>query len=196
MMSALVARAQAGDANAISAIYARYAEALARFILRNVGDRLIAEDLLQDVFVRMLAGLSRYQDRGYPISTWLYRIARCRVIDWQRASAQRRVERLDHVAEVLLSEPGPDGEQTAADREATQRELALALAQLTPRQAAVIRLRFVAELPGEAARSAITEVAQRLGLTPSMVKALQHRGLATLRRRLITQGTYHPAEAA
>jgi RNA polymerase sigma-70 factor (ECF subfamily) len=189
MMSALVARAQAGDANAISAIYARYAEALARFILRNVGDRLIAEDLLQDVFVRMLAGLSRYQDRGYPISTWLYRIARCRVIDWQRASAQRRVERLDHVAEVLLSEPGPDGEQTAADREATQRELALALAQLTPRQAAVIRLRFVAELP-------ITEVAQRLGLTPSMVKALQHRGLATLRRRLITQGTYHPAEAA
>ena len=37
---------------------------------------------------------------------------------------------------------------------------------------------------------------ERFVLTPGMVKSLQHRGLATLRRRLAQQGAYHPAEAA
>ena len=66
-----------------------------------------------------------------------------------------------------------------------QQQLAAALHTLTDRQAAVIRLRFLADLP-------IAEVAQRLALTPLAVKALQHRGLARLRTEL---SPYH-AEAA
>ena len=178
----------APDPNDVAAVYARYAPALRRFLLRRVGDTLVAEDLLHDVFVRMLVGLPQYEERGYPVSAWLYRIAACRATDWLRANGRRWAESLDQALEAA-SEGWPDGEETAADREAEQRDLAAALAQLTERQAEVIRLRFFAELP-------IAEVAQRLGLTPGMVKSLQHRGLATLRRRLAQQGAYHPAEAA
>ena len=181
---ATVARAQAGDDAAITAIYVRYATPLSRFILRRVGDPVVAEDLLQDVFVGMLAGLPSYEDRGHAIGAWLYRMAACRVIDWRRAT-RRCVLPLDQ-AGPLASADGLDGATTAADRSAQQRQLAAALTTLTDRQAAVIRLRFLAELP-------IAEVAQRLALTPLAVKALQHRGLVQLRIRL---RPYHPAEAA
>jgi RNA polymerase sigma-70 factor, ECF subfamily len=173
---ALVARAQAGDTDAIAAIYAQYARPLLRFIVHRVGDPLVAEDLLHDVFVRMLAGLPAYQERGFPIGSWLYRIATCRVIDWRRRSCRRGAVSIDEEFE-LASDEWPDGERTLADQEAEQHTLDRALGQLTGRQAAVIRLRFFAELP-------IAEVAQRLGLPPGTIKALQHRGLATLRRQL------------
>jgi len=53
----------------VAAVYARYASPLYRFMLRRVGDYLVAEDLLQDVFVRMLVGLPQDEERGYPISS-------------------------------------------------------------------------------------------------------------------------------
>ena len=180
--SALVARAQAGDGAAITAIYARYATPLYRFILRRVSDPTVAEDLLQDVFVGMLAGLPSYKDRGYPIGSWLYRMAACRVIDWQRVTARRRVAPLEYAGQQASADD-LDGADTAADRVAQQRALATAMTTLTDRQAAVIRLRFFADLP-------IAEVAQRLALTPLAVKALQHRGLVQLRTQL---SPYHPA---
>ena len=62
-----VARAQAGDAAAITAISTRYATPLSRFLMRRVGDTRVAEDLLQAVFVGMLAGLPRYEARGHAI---------------------------------------------------------------------------------------------------------------------------------
>lgn len=180
--------APAPEPDDVAAVYARYAPALHRFILHRVGDALVAEDLLHDVFVRMLVGLPQYEDRSYPVSAWLYRIAACRAVDWLRVNGRRRAASLDQATEVA-SEGWPDGEQTAVDRELEQRELAAALAQLNERQAVVIKLRFFAELP-------VAEVAQQLGLTPGTVKSLQHRGLATLRRRLVQQGAYHSAEAA
>lgn len=179
--------APTSEPDAVAAVYACYAAPLYRFILRRVGDPLVAEDLLQDVFVRMLVGLPAYEDRGYPISAWLYKIAACRAVDWLRGSGRRRTTALEQVV-GLASEAWPDGEQSAADCEGERQLLLAALEQLTERQASVIRLRFVAELP-------TAEVAQRLGLTLGMVKSLQHRGLATLRRQLVQQGTYHSAEA-
>lgn len=171
----------------VAAVYAHYRRPLLRFIMHRVGDPAVAEDLLQDVCVRMLVGLPQYEERGYAVSAWLYRIAACRVIDWLRANGRRHTTSLDHALE-LASGGWPDGEDTAADREAEQRVLAAALAQLTERQAAVIWLRFCAELP-------IVEVTERLGLTPQAVKALQHRGVAQL-RQLLADSPYHPAGAA
>ena len=180
-----VARAQAGDDAAITAIYARYATPLSRFILRRVSDPVVAEDLLHDVFVRMLAGLPSYEERGFPIGSWLYRMAACRVIDWQRVTARRPVAPLEQAGR-RVSVDSLDGVATNVDLGVTQQRLAAAFTTLTDRQAAVIRLRFFAEL-------SIAEVAQRLALTPLAVKALQHRGLAQLRTQL---RPYHPAEAA
>ncbi len=180
-----VRHAQAGDETAITAIYARYATPLYRFILRRVSDPAVAEDLLHDVFVSMLAGLPNYEDRGNPIGSWLYRMAACRAIDWQRVTARRQVAPLAYAGRQA-SVDNLEGVATNVDHVAQQQQLAAALTTLPDRQATVIRLRFLAEL-------SIAEVAQRLALTPLAVKALQHRGLAQLRTQL---SPYHTAEAA
>lgn len=171
-----------------AALYLRYARPLFAFILHRVGDPGVAEELVQDVFERMLIGLPQYEDRGYPVGAWLYKIAACRAVDWIRKHSRRHLNSLDYLSE-LADEAWPDGEDCRADREARQRVLLAALEQLTERQAAVIRLRFFAELP-------IAEVANRLGLTPQAVKALQHRGVAQLRLLLTPHGAYHAGEAA
>ena len=183
----LIAQAKAGDADAITAIYERYATPITRFIFQRVGDRSLAEDLSQDVFVRMLASLPTYEDRGYPIGAWLYRMATCRVIDWRRVHQHRQHEPLEQI-ERFTREGELDTVFLAVARADEQRALRAALTTLSARHASVLRLRFLAGLP-------IAAVAQRLALTQQAVKALQHRALAQLRVRLDQQRRYHAAAA-
>src|SRR5258708_34060812 len=86
----LVIRAKAGDHTAFAQIYERYAPAIYRYIYFRVGEAELAEDLQAEVFLRMLEGLHRYEDRGWPISAWLYRIARDRTIDIIRRRRNRQ----------------------------------------------------------------------------------------------------------
>jgi RNA polymerase sigma-70 factor (ECF subfamily) len=163
-----------------AAAYKRYARRLFVFILQRVGDPAVAEELVQDVFERMLIALPHYEERGYPLSAWLYKIAACRAVDWLRKNSRRRLYSL----ELAVERPGeawPDGDDTAADRQAEQRAILAALAQLPERQAEVLRLRFFDELP-------LADVAAQLDLSLGSVKALQHRGVAQLRSML----THHP----
>ncbi|HET9223298.1 MAG TPA: sigma factor, partial [Roseiflexaceae bacterium] len=76
--SALIARAKAGDPDAISGLYERYAPQIRRYIASRLGDPILAEDICGDVFVKVLESLDRYEDRGWPFSAWLYRIAYAR----------------------------------------------------------------------------------------------------------------------
>src|SRR5262245_15592536 len=90
--SDLVRRAKAGDDRAISQIYERYSAPIYRYALFRVRETELAEDIRADVFVRMLEGMPRYEDRGWPLSAWLYRIAHDRTIDMlRRRWTQRRV---------------------------------------------------------------------------------------------------------
>ena len=77
-----------GNAKAFELLYQRHKEPLFRFILRQVTDRSISEELFQDVWSRVIA-----QRRDYHVSakftTWLYTIARHRVIDYHRVAGKR-----------------------------------------------------------------------------------------------------------
>lgn len=152
-------------ASIIADAYAHDADALLRYILQRVEHPQDAEDLLQDVFVRVLELQADYEERGFPLSTLLYRIAHGRTIDWQRRQTHRRTVRIPDVA---------DGQPPVGERMLTEPDLADALARLSPRQRAVLAWRFTEG-------ATITETAARLGLTPPVVKALQHRALVRLR---------------
>ena len=169
--SELIVRAKAGDEAALSQIYERYAPAIYRYIYYRVGERELAEDLQADVFVRMLEGMHRYEDRGWPISAWLYRIAHDRTIDTLR----RRTSR----PQVPLEAWGGtcDGPETSVGAQIEYEELSRTLAHLTDEQRQVIQLRFLAEMSTQ-------EVAQQLGRTEGSVKALQHRGIQSLARHM------------
>ena len=70
----LLARAKAFDHEALSLIYDRYCPAIYRYIYYRVNDADLAADLQAEVFLRMLEGIRKYEDRGWPLSAWLYRI--------------------------------------------------------------------------------------------------------------------------
>lgn len=170
--SELIKRAQNGDQAAFAQIYHRYAQPLYRYIYFRVGDADLAEDLRAEVFLRVFESLDRYEDRGWPLSAWLYRIARDRTVDVIRRSRLRQTVSLESWSGAC---EGPDHEVvTRLDCEELRRHLC----DLTDDQRQVIYLRFMADL-------SIQEVAQRLGRSEGAVKALQHRGLQSLARRLV-----------
>ncbi len=171
--SQLIERAKTYDAQALSELYRRHADAIFRYVFYRVGDRSVAEDLVGDVFVRALEGLPSYQDTGSPFEAWLYRIAHARVVDHYRRQKVRRAAPLD---EKLAADEGTDPDRLAAHQDDLRRVWE-ALALLTDEQQQVISLRFIAGY-------STVEVAQALGKTEGAVKALQHRGLASLRRLL------------
>lgn len=167
----LIVRAKAGDHSAFTQIYERYAPGIYRYIYYRVGEVELAEDLQAEVFLRMFEGLHRYEDRGWPISAWLYRIARDRTIDIIRRRRNRQ-----HVP--LETWGGScDGPEHNVAMQLEYEELRHTLNDLTNDQRQVIQMRFMAEM-------SIQEVAQTLGRTEGSVKALQHRGLQSLARRL------------
>src|SRR5918912_114581 len=109
--SALIGRAKAGDAEAISALYERYAPQIRRYIVARLGDPALAEDICGDVFVKVLESLDRYEDRGWPFSAWLYRIAYARTVDVLRQARRRPSIPLD---ETLLGALDPPDEAIMA----------------------------------------------------------------------------------
>ncbi len=168
---ALVARAQAGDVDAFAEIYAMFAAPVHRYLRSRVREPRDAEDLLQATFLRAIEALPRWQPRGAPFSAWLFRIARNAAID--HARGHRSDIDLGTVAEAAA--PGADPAERAPADLATV--LAEALATLTPDQRDVISLRYFADLSGP-------EISRTLGKDEAAVRALQMRGLASLRRAI------------
>lgn len=159
------------DPQRIGQIYEQHAAALYRYIYFRVQDTQLAEDLLADVFVRMLEGIHRYEDRGWPISAWLYRIARDRIIDTMRRQVRQCHIPLEHWHGI---DDGPASQTDMHDDHAALRRFFFCLTHL---QRTVLWLRFVDE-------RSLQEVARDLGLTVSAVKSVQYRGLKTLARLL------------
>jgi RNA polymerase sigma-70 factor (ECF subfamily) len=81
-------KAQRGDERAFSFIVRAYQIPVYSYVLRMVGDRALAEDLTQEVFLRVFQGLPRFSLRS-KFTTWLFQVTKNRVLDELRASERR-----------------------------------------------------------------------------------------------------------
>lgn len=178
METNLITRAKAGDAEAISSLYERYAPRIRRYIASRLGDPALAEDICGDVFVKVLESLDRYEDRGWPFSAWLYRIAYARTVDVLRQARRRPFLPLD---EALLAALEPPDEAIMA--RISYHEITAVMELLTKEQRLVLRLRFDED-------RSLAEIAESLGRSIGSVKALQHRGLTRLAQALAAQPGY------
>jgi len=97
-------KAQRGDERAFSLIVRAYEVPVFNYVLRLVGDRALAEDLTQEVFIRVFQGLPKFSLRS-KFTTWLFQVTKNRVLDELRASERRprSVVAIDDIAplEVL-----------------------------------------------------------------------------------------------
>lgn len=168
----LVRRASGGDPAAFAALYDLFAPRLRRYLRHQVRGDDRVEDLVQQVFVKMIEALPRYQSRGIPFGAWVFRVARNLVIDERRTAHP--------TAALELAETHPaDGEDpvVAAIRADDRRHLLTAIDNLPRDQRDVLVWRFLAELSP-------AETALLMGRTSEAVRALQHRAIVTLRSRL------------
>ncbi len=81
-------KAQRGDERAFSIIVRAYQIPVYNYVLRMVGDRSLAEDLTQEVFLRIFQGLPRFSLRS-KFTTWMFQVTKNRVLDELRATERR-----------------------------------------------------------------------------------------------------------
>jgi RNA polymerase sigma factor (sigma-70 family) len=166
-----IERAQVGDSRGFSALFEVFGAPVAGYLRsRGVPD---PDGLANDVFLRAFRNIHTFRGDASRFRSWLYTIAQNAAIDDARHRRRR-------VAEVPLPEridaPGGDVEHDAVAQLAQERVHAL-LSTLSPDQRDVLVLRIIADLT-------IEETGAVLGKSYEAVKALQRRGLASLRRAL------------
>ncbi len=125
-----------GDPGAFEKIYARYKTAVLNYFVRTTGAPEIAEELFQELFLRVYRGARKYEPRK-PFRVWLFTLARNLLRDrWRRLGRAPEWEDCDRE----LADPGPDPEALAGAREEVDR-LRRAVLQLPPglREALVLR---------------------------------------------------------
>ncbi|MGD8905238.1 MAG: sigma-70 family RNA polymerase sigma factor [Anaerolineae bacterium] len=169
---ALLRGARELDEPALDEIFETYYPLLYRYIYQHVRHRTTAEDLAAEVFARMLAQLSKGRGPKRHLQAWLYRVAHNLVIDHTRRQVHRDHDPLNEG--IVSTEHDVEMEVHSS---ILRQQATAALQRLTPMQRAVIILKYLEGYTN-------AEVAPMLELTVGAVKALQHRGLASMRRYL------------
>ena len=202
--AALIDGARRGDRASQEALVRLYERRVYGLVLRLVGNREDARDILQETMVKALTSINRYEGT-YPFTSWLFRIATNKALDFLR---RRKLEfrifeyegggegsedrgpargagggswsagRGDDRGTVIdnLADPGPLPDATVSDR----LDLALVercLDRLAPRYRTVLHLRYRDDL-------AYAEIARVLSIPIGTVKILLHRGHAELKREV------------
>jgi RNA polymerase sigma-70 factor (ECF subfamily) len=159
------------------ALYRKYVGQVYSFALYELRDHHAAEDVTEHVFLRALAGLSRFEERGdgerSTFRVWLFQIAR-RAISNERRRARRRLEAPLEVAEAVAA--GDDPATVAARREMALRAWDAVQRLPAERRRAVV-LRFVEEMTTR-------EIAGVLGRSEGAVRVLMHRALRSVAEEL------------
>jgi RNA polymerase sigma-70 factor (ECF subfamily) len=162
-----VARARSGDNEAIRFLYLRYKDNIYGYVLSFVRDPHEAEDVTQQVFLKLMSVIHKYEPRDVPFASWLLRVARNVALDHLR---QRRVLPCEEVYETSHE----------VDDSGRERRWGLeqALEALPEEQRNVVVLRHLVGLtPGE--------IATRMGRSEASIHGLHHRARKAMRRELI-----------
>ena len=174
-IAAIVQQAQNGEAAAFGQLYEIYSDRVFRYVAYRVDSDADAEDITEDVFIRMLEAIGSFKWRNVPFSAWLMRIAHNRVIDHYRRSRLRTATPLDDAPPLPSRDRDP---QDRVDTFSDLQELRTAMAGLTDLQRQVISLRFGSDL-------SIAETAHVMNRNEGAVKALQHSAIRALRRLMV-----------
>jgi RNA polymerase sigma-70 factor, ECF subfamily len=162
-----VARAKAGDMDAIRFLYLGYKNNIYGYVLSLVRNAHEAEDVTQTVFLKLISVIDKYEPRQVPFTAWILRVAHNVAMDSLR---QRRTVACEEVIE--RSRPADD---SSHDR---RRGLEQALETLPEDHREVVVLRHLVGLSP-------AEIADRMGRTESSIHGLHHRARRDLRRELI-----------
>ena len=169
--SELISLASDGNAEAFGVLYERYIDQIYNYIYYRTSNGKDAEDICSRVFLRALKHIERYEDRGYPFSAWLYRIAHNLVVNWYRDS-----ERTEEIS-LVEQYPPPTMDGTVEERlekKDEEKRLMAIINGLPDDRRELLILKHVEGLTN-------AEIGQIMDRTEGAIKALYHRTLESLR---------------
>jgi RNA polymerase sigma-70 factor (ECF subfamily) len=164
--------AQSGDERALSELYDRYAGLVYGAGVRYLGDRALAEDLVQDVFTAVWRGAAGFDPSRASFATWVYRITRNRATDLIRRR-RARVRTVGGEARLELGEDDPTGDLSR------NFDVASALSRLSPIHREVLTLAYFHGLSQ-------SEIARRTNTPLGTVKSRTTAALRALRETMLT----------
>jgi RNA polymerase sigma factor (sigma-70 family) len=166
---ALMRAVRDGEVARLGTLFERHHAALFDFLARMTGSRTVADDLTQDVFVRMLKYRATFRDEGR-FETWMFRIARNARADYFRTRDQARF----CAVELLEAESDTPGPASQFERGRDEARLRQALLKLRDDRRELIVLARYREMKYDA-------IAELLGIDPGTVKVRVHRAMKELR---------------
>ncbi|MHB1277610.1 MAG: RNA polymerase sigma factor [Bacteroidia bacterium] len=157
------------DPRAFEPLYRRYFEGIFRFVYQRMDDVDTAKDLTQQVFIKALEKLDRYEDRGLPFSSWLYRIALNELNQHFRDNSKDRCLNLESAGvEELMEEMNEDRYEPYIEK------LVEVMQHMEPENQALIEMRFFEH-------RSFREIADILGLTENNAKVRLYRLLGKMK---------------
>ena len=172
---AVLRKAQRGDERAFSLIVRAYEVPVFNYVLRTVNDRALAEDLTQEIFMRIYSGLAGFSLRCR-FTTWLFQVAKNRVLDELRAR-----ERKPQSAATLDDFPQLDVADAPVERMEAIDAVWRSVAALNPDLKMALLLRDVVGL-------SYTEIADSLEITLATVKWRIYKGREEVQLALAREG--------
>ena len=171
----LVRQAQQNHQPAFTSLYELYYAQIFRYVSFKCGSTTEAEDITGEVFLKMIESIHSFRWKGYPFTSWLYRIAHDLVVVYFRNKVARPTAPLDAAANKIGASSSDLEHQASINL--TMLDVTVAMDALTDLQREVISLRFGSGF-------SIAETAETMGKKQNAVKALQHAGLEKLRQAL------------
>ena len=168
-----VRRAQRGEAGALTYLFETNFDRVYRYAYVRLQDHAEAEDVTQQVFERMLESINRYEPRGAPFASWLFRIAHNLIVDHVR-----RARSGDRAVEAVRAASLPEDPEEQALARLAGSDVRRLMEHLNDSQRQVIELRFGAQLN-------VAETASAMQRSVDAVKSLQYSALKALRALVV-----------
>lgn len=174
----IVKKAKKGDEKAFGWLYDQYMPRIYRFVFLKVSRKEDAEDLSHQVFLSAWQNIRNYEFRGFPFSSWLYRIAGNAVIDYYRT--WKSYQSLETVPEEMVAQSPRLAKEI--DQSFDISLIKGAIQKLEPDQQNVVIMKFVDDLSNK-------EIAEILGKSEGAVRVIQHRALKQIKWYLNESGS-------
>lgn len=166
----LVERAAGGNFEAFGQLYGIYLDRIYRYAFHQVQDRMTAEDITEEVFVKAWKAIKSCKGKGHTFSAWIYRIAHNHIINTLRNTQKFTSIEMENIADI--SNP-----KLEVEMKLEQQELTEMIAGLPQNQRQVVVLKFIEGLDNR-------ETGKIMRKSEGAVRILQMRALATLRQKI------------
>ena len=156
-------------------LYKKYHEQIFRYIYQRMDDVELAHDITAQVFIKALLNIKKYEYRGVPFSSWLYRIAKSELYQSFRDKKAERTINIDTVNVVAIID-----EIESDETEENKKHLLYSLSLLKEKDVQLIELRFFE-------KRSFKEMGEILELTENNAKVKTFRALEKLKTLFLTK---------